>query len=264
MIKSDTRYLFILFVILFVESPYLTAQPVPQKDLFWLGDKEFLKYEMHYGIISGGIGTVSLEKTSYNGHPAYHCELIGRTTGFVDWLFNVYDRYVSVFNPQNCLPYLAIRDVSEGPSYTDYNKVTFHQQENKLRSQKSGIKTFKNPLYDIVSAIYYLRKNAFQSLKQNQDLKVETYFCDEPYTLFIRYVGKQKLKTKFGVINCLKFHPVVETGRVFDTEDDLIFWVSDDKNYVPVRIQMNIVLGSFRADLIEYSGLNYSLETTSK
>ena len=57
----------------------------------------------------------------------------------------------------------------------------------------------------------------------------------------------------------MKFLPVVQTGRVFKDDDDMKIWFSNDSNFIPVRIQLDMILGSAKADLIEYSGIMHEL-----
>ncbi len=54
---------------------------------------------------------------------------------------------------------------------------------------------------------------------------------------------------------CMKFMPVVITGRVFKTKDDMTIWFSNDANLVPIRVRFEIFVGSVYCDLIEYKGL---------
>ena len=59
----------------------------------------------------------------------------------------------------------------------------------------------------------------------------------------------------FCKISCLKFNPIVEPGRVFDTPDDMEIWISNDSNKIPVKIKLNLFVGSVNCDLVQYSGL---------
>jgi hypothetical protein len=77
----------------------------------------------------------------------------------------------------------------------------------------------------------------------------------EMYNLQIRYKGRQVVKTEFGKIRCLKFVPIVQKGRIFKHEEDLIVWVSDDKNHIPIRAKAEILFGSLKVDLIDFKGL---------
>ena len=92
-------------------------------------------------------------------------------------------------------------------------------------------------------------------LKQDQTITVETYFTDEKYPLTVRFKGYETIKTKFGMVKCMKFMPVVITGRVFKTKDDLTIWLTNDSNFIPIRIKFEIFVGSVYCDLIEYKNL---------
>jgi hypothetical protein len=53
---------------------------------------------------------------------------------------------------------------------------------------------------------------------------------------------------------------VTEKGRLFKTEEDVSFWFSADKNYLPVRIRFDIFVGAFTVEIVSYEGLAYPLE----
>jgi hypothetical protein len=53
----------------------------------------------------------------------------------------------------------------------------------------------------------------------------------------------------------LKFRPMLEQGRVFKESEKMTLWISDDKNHIPIRLEAEIIVGSIKMDLMEYSGL---------
>ena len=71
----------------------------------------------------------------------------------------------------------------------------------------------------------------------------------------IRLIERENVKTKIGTIRCLKFRPLLQEGRIFKEKEDMTVWVSDDKNKIPVRAQTDILVGSIKMDLIDFSGL---------
>ncbi len=73
----------------------------------------------------------------------------------------------------------------------------------------------------------------------------------------MKFLGYENLKTKFGTINCLKFRPYIESGRVFGDSESLTLWVSNDKNKIPVKIEAGLRIGSIEADLEEFRGLKH-------
>jgi hypothetical protein len=46
-------------------------------------------------------------------------------------------------------------------------------------------------------------------------------------------------------------------GRVFKEKESLTFWVSDDANRIPLKIEANLAVGSLDADLDSYKGLKH-------
>lgn len=215
---------------------------------------ETLKFRLYYGFLNAGHATLSLLETEWNGQEIYFARAVGKTTGLTDKLYNVYDVYSSFFDKETCLPLKAIRDIVEG-NYTRYNEVTYDHEKQYLVSQASGKHEFEGLMFDVVSAFYYMRRKGFGELAPGDILKIPTYFTDEFWDLEIRYRGKENVTTDLGTIPCYKFVPVVEPGRVFDREDDLKVWISDDGNFIPIRIQMDLIVGSFKADLESYSNL---------
>ena len=92
-------------------------------------------------------------------------------------------------------------------------------------------------------------------------IEIPTYFCDELFPLRIRYVGKETIKTKLGKINCYKFNPVTEIGRLFKTEEDMSVWFTRDDNFLPVKIRFDIFVGSVQVDMINYNGLSHEFKS---
>jgi len=73
-------------------------------------------------------------------------------------------------------------------------------------------------------------------------------------------MGYEKIKTKFGTVNTMKFRPYVMSGRVFKEEESLTLWVSNDENRVPLKIQASLLVGSLKAELIQYKNLKTTLK----
>ncbi len=233
--------------------------------IFNAGEK--LKFLMHYGWIDGGYATLSIKETDFHGKKVFHAKAIGETTGLTNMLYNVHDTYESFFDPISFLPLKAIRSIKEG-NYRSYNEVEFEHSQKKLKSMKSGLKIFPDSLpdmvFDLVSSFYYLRNYSFQNLKKGDLITLNNYFSDDFFLLQVRYMGNKIVKTKLGKFECLEFRPVVEPGRVFDTQDDIKIWISNDKNLIPIRVQLDLMIGSFKGDLVEYSGLKYKIKNLKK
>jgi len=238
-------------------SSAITPPDTIPNDVFLPGEK--LKYLMYYGFLEGGTGTLSIKERKWKGKQVYFAQVLAKTSGMVDRIYHVRELYESYFDIHTGLPYRAIRDVVED-EYVQYNEVQFDRKNNLATSSISGQHKVPDNILDLVSVFYYLRRVHFKNIKQGDVIEAKVFFLDEIYPLRIRYKGTETIKTKIGKIDCLRFKPVVEPGRAFDTEDDVTIWISNDKNLIPVRLQMDLFVGSFKADLIEYEGLKYELK----
>lgn len=220
---------------------------------------ENLKFKMHYGPINAGEVTITLKPSYLDGSEVLHAEATAYTTGLADRIYKVFDVYESFMDPATGLPVKAIRNISEG-NYRYYNEVFYDRDSNRVESLLSGVHEVPSGILDMLSVIYELR-NMIEStrLRSGDVIELKTFFSDEIYPVVIRYRGPETIRTRKGRFHALKFSPVSEPGRVFKTEDDITIWFSNDRNFVPLRISLNMLVGSVNIDLVEASGLRYDL-----
>jgi hypothetical protein len=222
-------------------------------------------YIIQYGFITAGNGTLELSRDTINGKEVWHSKLLARTTGMAEAVFKVVDIYESFIDPETELPVKSIRNIHEG-RYKRYNVVLFDHKSRAdssiLTSDLTGIHIAPPRIQDILSCFYFFRNQVLpfdSNLKKGELTTIITWFCDELYPIKLRYIGMDEVKTKVGRIMCYKFNPVTETGRLFKTEEDVSFWFSADKNFLPVKIRFDIFVGAFTCELTNYEGLVYPL-----
>jgi hypothetical protein len=218
---------------------------------------EYLKYRIHYGIIDAGIAELRIkESTSRKGRSAYHVVGTGRTVGMAEWFFKTRDRYETYIDKESILPLEFIRDINEG-GYKKKHHFTFDHFQNKATDLEHQGKKYSIPdkAQDILSSFYYARTFDQNKLKIGDKLPIMVFLDYEEFPFFLRYHGKEMIDSEWGEIRCLKFTPLIQEGRVFEDEEGMTLWVSDDENKVPVRLQAELQVGSVKMDLEKYSGL---------
>ncbi len=87
------------------------------------------------------------------------------------------------------------------------------------------------------------------------------FFDGETTKFKLKYIGREDLDTKFGVVPTMIFRPLVQAGRVFKEEESLTVWVSNDENKIPIRLKASLAVGSLKADLEDYKGLKHPFKT---
>ena len=221
---------------------------------------ERLVYIAHFGWLNAGAATFTLNDSLFEGKKLFHAKAYAYTIGLADKLFEVRDVYESFFFPENNRTYMAIRNISEG-NYRYYNEVRYDYNAKKVYSKKSGEHDVPENIIDMLGAFYYFRQSMVEKIKKvGDELILDTFFADEIFPLKMKYVGDEVIKTKLGKFDSMKFSPVVEPGRIFDSEDDVTIWISKDENYIPLQIRIDLIIGSIKCDLVEYSGLQHKLE----
>lgn len=234
--------------------------PSVSNSAFKLGEK--LRYRVTYGFMDAGEAVLEVKSTTRKGdnRPLYHVVGTGRTLGGFNTFYKVEDTYESYIDQQSIMPWYFVRDVNEG-GYKVNQKYTFNQHKNNVQT---GEKSFSTPMgvQDMISSFYKARTLDFSNLKKGQTFEFKCFMDDEIYNLKIKYVGDEEIKIRKGKFKCHKFVPVVQTGRYFENENDVNFWVTADKNKIPVLVRAKIPVGTVKMHLVEWSGLKNEL--TSK
>tara|TARA_Y100001935_G_scaffold253794_1_gene261018 strand:+ start:369 stop:1184 length:816 start_codon:yes stop_codon:yes gene_type:complete len=222
---------------------------------------EWLKFRIHYGILNASYATLHLKTDTIKGKPVYHVVGRGKTTGFASIFFKVDDTYESYFGQDDGKPYRFIRKIDEG-GYTKDIEIDFDYTKNKalLKDNKNNKQydfTIHDQVQDLVSAAYYLRdRYDADDLVVGESIGMDMLFDDDGvYKFKLKFLGIDTIRTKFGKVECLKFRPYVQSGRVFREQESLTLWVSNDLNKIPVRIKADLAVGSIKADLDGYNGL---------
>lgn len=227
---------------------------------------EEVKMKVYYSTLGMYVGageavfTSTLER--YNGKPAYHFVGTGSTYSFFDNFFKVRDRYESYVDTASLLPVKFIRNVDEG-GYKKYNNVTFNQEANSAIST-NGVFKVTDCIQDVVSSVYYARNINFDKYKVNDKIPFDMFLDDEIFHLYIRYLGKETIKTRYGKFNAIKIRPLLVKGTIFEGGEKMTAWLSDDPNHLLLRVESPIAVGSIKVDMMSYKNLRHPLTSLIK
>jgi hypothetical protein len=231
---------------------------------------EVINFKMSYGIFTVGKGTAQIQPTYYkvNDRYCFKVDVSGKTVGMVDWVADVDDKWGAYIDTAALIPHQFYRRIREG-RYKKDEWTNFNQPEKKIEVKVLDNKTgqLKEPKYydapahvrDMVGGFLYLRIMDFSKLKVGDTVTVTGFFEDEFYKLKIVYRGKDTVKLKVGKVRALVFKPVMPKNKLFDGENSITAWFSDDKNRIPLKIDAQMFIGSAGVELVSYSGLKNPL-----
>ncbi|MEO6903057.1 MAG: DUF3108 domain-containing protein [Bacteroidia bacterium] len=233
---------------------------------------EVFNYKVYYNWgaiwVSAGEASFSTQLTEINAHPLYHFIGEGSTYPKYDFLYKVRDKYESYADTATLKPYRFTREAREGGSYT-FDDYVFSQQKNKVytaeRRNKKPIKYDSiNTIActkDLMTAIFYARCLDFSMHKPNDTIPITFVLDGKVYLSYIRYMGKEIIHNEaLGNVRCIKFRPKLIEGTLFKEGEEMIVWVTDDDNKMPVYVETPILVGTIKVKLYRYSGLRNKLD----
>lgn len=227
---------------------------------------EWLKFRLHYGFLNASYATLHVKSAKIDNIPVYHVVGHGETTGFASIFFKVDDTYESYFGVEDGKPYKFVRKINEGGYTKDYNIRFDYERDTAVLDDRKNNKKYgfelQDSIQDLLSAFYYLRNNYIpEDLVVNEAVTLKMLYDDDGIFNFkLKYLGEEVLKTKFGKVNCYKFRPLVQSGRVFKEKESLTLWVSADDNRIPIRISADLAVGAIKVDLDAYNGLKHQFK----
>jgi ribosomal protein L31E len=223
--------------------------------------QEKISYTVYYNVVgiyvNAGSATLATSSEKLQNEDVFHVVGEGSTNPHYDWIFKVRDRYESYFTTTDLQPVKFIRNINEG-KYKKHEEVTFNPQTNTAVTNKGVYKVPAN-VQDVVSIMYYARNVNYNQYKKDDKIPFSMFLDNKVYNMYIHYIGKETIKTKFGKFNAIKLKPLLLKGSIFDGGEKMTIWVTDDPNHIPVRIESPIIIGSVKIDLMSYENLKYPI-----
>ena len=221
---------------------------------------EKLEYRLHYGFVTAGRAIISVENGYHlvQDKPCYKA----RVSGVFNLGFRIRDTWESFIDTNTFKPLKAFRNIEEG-RYKLMEDVIFDTENNMARVMRKHPdkpkeeSTYKIPdnVHDIVSGFYELRRINFNKLKIGDTITLKAFFDKQNYNFKVRYMGKGKLNIDAGKFNAIKLVPVMPKNGLFDGEESIKCWISDDKNKIPLMAEAEMFVGSVQLELTSYKGL---------
>jgi hypothetical protein len=241
-----------LILIFLLTSHYCFSQ----KNIFPINTGESCSYRIHYGFINAGHATYLVSKKENE----ISVIVEGRSNSVVDLFFKIRDRYESKINIESLLPSYFKRDVLEGED--KINQEYFFNHKNNTVKTQNGEYEMNAKSQDMLSSFLFGRTLTSSFLKRRIPFFINVFIDEEEYNMEVKYLETEVLNTSIGRIRCIKLKPKVQVGRVFSSPDDLTIWVSDDKNHILIKVEMDILFGSIKANIETAKNIKFPLSIT--
>ncbi len=228
---------------------------------------EFVGYDLYFNwkFVWMKVGTASMStvKSNFKGHDAYRCSLITRGNSKLDNFFVMRDTLLC-YTDNELAPHYFRKGAREGQRYYvdeywyNYPKGNCHIKMHEITSSGDHLwkdVEYKNCIYDMMSI--YLRARNFDSSHLKEGEKIPLPIVDglKVANAWLQYRGIStiKMKNTNNKYRCLVFSFI---EREDNKNHELIrFYITDDKNHLPVRLDMFLSFGSAKAYLTGFKGL---------
>lgn len=216
--------------------------------------------------------TLSISDTIYKGSPAYKYSALGETFRNWNWIFEVKDEFESVVDKKTLKPFYSKRVIRENK----YRKFDNYQYDfdklvaySNVSRDNESFKRDSLPItpctFDIMSALLYTRNIDFSSYQEGDSIPITIILDKESYPIYFRYLGIEDFKfKKIGTFECIKFQVMLIEGDMFDEGDEMLVWVTNDKNHIIIAAESPILVGSVKTRVSKIRNNRYPLTSFTR
>ena len=252
----------------------LSAQCAAKNEAIQPGER--LTYELKFNWkfiwVSAGEAKMDLLPVTYEGKECYQTTLYSISNKTVDMFFKMRDTLTCI-TTERLEPVYFRKGAEEGSSYTVV-EARFSYLDGKCIVDQSRARRGRDTVYrkdtldfcvfDMLSILLQARSFDPTSYKMGDKIlfPMATGRRVEEQTLIYR--GKKNFKAEDGIkYRCLVFS-LVEYDKKGKEVEVITFYVTDDKNHLPVRLDLYLNFGSAKAFLRTIEGNRHPLTSIIK
>lgn len=264
-------FLFLLFA-----TP-LHAQCPAENKAFKSG--EHVMYDLYFNWkfiwVKAGLASLTTNATTYQHRPAFRFNLLSISSKRVDFFFKMRDT-LTCYVSDRLEPLYFRKGAEEGKRYTvDEAWFNYKDGVSHVRQSRSWLGgrvdtmsySDSRCIFDMLSILAQARSYDPKDYKVGQKIRfpMATGRKVEEQTLIYR--GKEDIKANNGTTyRCLVFSFVeyVKDGNKEKEKEVITFFVSDDRNHLPIRLDLYLNFGCAKAFLTSVRGNRYPLDCIVK
>lgn len=237
---------------------------------------ERLTYDLHFNWkfvwFKVGQATMNTDLTTFEGKRAWRSSLVTGGNKKLDKFFTMRDTLIS-YCSENLSPLYFRKGAREGKRYyIDELWYSYPNNTCKLRMHRidaDGEEHWKDAryqdcIYDMMSIFLRARNFDSSTMKEGDKIPLPISDAKRLSNSWLQFRGRETFKVddtkeKF---RCLVFSFIErEDGK---NRELIRFFVTDDKNHIPVRLDLNLNFGSAKAFLKSYKGVRSEMTSRIK
>lgn len=255
-----------LTIVLCTTTAIISAQCPAHNEAFQSG--ETLIYDMYFNWkfvwLKAGSASLTINNTSYRGKEAYRTRLITRGSKKADKFFIMRDTIMS-YVTHDMVPLYYKKAANEGGSYRT-DEVWYSYSDGKTnvrqkhRNRKGNIRvkdeSRETCIFDMLSIMLRARSMNVDNMKKGYRYHFQMTDGGKTQDEVLVFRGRSTFQIENSSVKyrCLVFS-YVEKDDEGKEKEVVTFYVTDDKNRLPVRLDLYLRFGTAKAFLTGASNI---------
>ena len=242
--KHMSKVITILFIVFFIicQSPTIAPNPLASSIPFVM---EMLDYTLYWGGVEVGSAKFQVSRDD----KGLKILSIVLSNELVSTFYKVENIIQSALNSEGYPLYYKLK-LNQGKRTRD-REVFFDYKNELVRSidkERNKERTYKmtKKYHDPLSGLFELRR---------RDIAVGTTevipFFDKKrfYEAHVEVLRKERIETDYSQFDTIVVHPRLKSEGIFTSKSDILIWLTDDEEKIPVKIEAKIKIGTITAYL---------------
>ena len=211
---------------------------------FSFPDTQTLTYAVDWRVFPAGMAVIR-----FNGEgDREHISATAVTTGAINLLFHVEDRFQSTFDRQKGCSYEFNKQTVEGRRQVNSTMRLDYGQSKAVLDQKNMVngqaKHLESPIHgcqtDLLSGIFYA---ASQPMVLGRNFVIPVFDAQHTIPVTMKVEAREEIKTALGTFKTIRVQPTAAAG-VVKNRGDIWIWYTDDERHLPVQMRARLFWGT--------------------
>ena len=210
-----------------------------------------------------GQATMNTDLTTFEGKKAWCSSLVTGGNKRLDKFFTMRDTLLSYCSP-DLSPLYFRKGAREGKRYYvdelwyTYPKNYCHLKMHAITASGEQLwkeVTYKSCIYDMMSIFLRARNFSAEGMKVGDKIAMPISDASHLSHSWLQFQGRETFKVEDTKekFNCLVFSFIERENG--ENHELIRFFITDDQNHIPVRLDMFLSFGSAKAFLKDYKGI---------
>jgi len=207
-------------------------------------DKQTLTYSVDWRVFPAGTAVIRFTSEDDREHIAATAD----TSGAINLLFHVSDRFQSTFDRQKGCSYQFDKQTMEGRRQVNATLSLDYNQSKAVLDQKNMVngqtKHVESPIHgcltDLLSGIFY---PSSLPLEVGHNFTLPVFDAQHIVQVTMKVEAREEVRTPLGTYKTIRVQPTADAG-VVKNRGDIWIWYTDDNRHLPVQMRARLFWGT--------------------